>query len=125
LLKALNLTLTQEAIPPFGYEQNYQQFYQYYTGYSSISDGLGFCGQTQIAVPKDKSVTALSDQGEVLLYVEATNVWGTTFHQVVSVQSYSAPKWEIPINEATLYLVAIVVIAIVIGFVTYLIRSKQ
>jgi hypothetical protein len=125
LLKALNLTVTQEAIMPFGYEQNYQQFYQYYTGYSSISEGLGFCGQTQIAVPKDKSVTALSGQGEVLLYVEATNVWGATFHQVVSVQPYSAPKWEIPFNEATIYLVAIVVVTIVINLVTYLIRANQ
>ena len=125
LLKALNLTLTQESVPPFGYEQNYQQFYQYYTGYSSISDGLGFCGQTQIAVPKDKAVTALSGQGEVLLYVEATNVWGTTFHQIISVQPYSAPKWEIPINEATIYLVAIVIIAIVTSFIIYMIRTKQ
>ncbi|MDR2202801.1 MAG: hypothetical protein LBE76_00540 [Nitrososphaerota archaeon] len=76
-------------------------------------------------MPKDKGVTALSGQGEVLLYVEATNVWGTTFHQVVSVQPYSAPKWEIPINQATVYLVAIVIIAIVTGFVTYLLKAKQ
>jgi len=125
LLKTLNLTLTQESIPPSGYEQNYQQFYQYYTGSSSISDGLGFCGQTQVVAPKDKAVTALLGQGEVLLYVEATNVWGTTFHQIVSVQPYSAPKWEIPINEATIYLVAIVIIAIVTSFIIYMIRTKQ
>ena len=122
-LKTIELTLPQEQIqmPP-----EHEQFYQYYSGYSEIlEDILGFCGQAQIVVYKDRGVTALSGQGEVLLYVEATNVWGTTFHQIVSVQPYSAPKWEIPINEATIYLVAIVIIAIVIGFATYLIRAKQ
>ncbi|MCL1976652.1 MAG: hypothetical protein FWG55_00855 [Candidatus Bathyarchaeota archaeon] len=129
LLKTLNLTttLTEEQIKPSGYEKNYQQFYQYYEGYSSISEAesLGFFGQTQIAVPKDKGVVALTDQNEALFYVEATNVWGTSFHQVVSVQPYAAPKWEIPLNQVTIYLAAIVIIAIITSFTIYLIRTKQ
>ncbi|MCL1976507.1 MAG: hypothetical protein FWG55_00105, partial [Candidatus Bathyarchaeota archaeon] len=129
LLKTLNLTttLSEEQIKPSGYEQNYQQFYQYYEGYSSISESesLGFCGQTQIAIPKDKGVVTLTDQGEALFYVEATNVWGTTFRQIVSVQPYAAPKWEIPINQVTVYLVIIVVIAVVVSLVIYLIKAKQ
>jgi len=129
LLKTFNLTttLSEEQIQPSGYEQNYQQFYQYYEGYSSISEteSLGFCGKTQIAMPKDKETVALTDQGEALVYVEATNVWGTTFHHIVSVQPYSTPKWEIPLNQVTVYLVVIVVIAVVVSLVIYLIKAKQ
>jgi hypothetical protein len=129
LLKTLNLTttLSEEQIKPAGYEQNYQQFYQYYEGYSSISESesLGFCGQTQIAIPKDKRVVVLTDQGEAMFFVEATNVWGTSFHQVVSVQPYAAPKWEIPLNQVTICLVAIVIIAVVVSLVIYLIKAKQ
>ena len=129
LLKTLNLTIPQAPqTQPLDYEQNYQQFYQYYEGYSSISqenEGLGFCGQAQIAIPKDKSVGALTDQGEAMFYVEATNVWGTTFHQILSVQPYSAPKWTIPFNEVTVYLVTIVVIAVIVSLVIYLIKANQ
>ncbi|MCL2135374.1 MAG: hypothetical protein FWH37_07485 [Candidatus Bathyarchaeota archaeon] len=43
LLKTLNLTLIHEPVPPLWYERSYKQFYQYYTGYGSIFEGLGFC----------------------------------------------------------------------------------
>jgi uncharacterized membrane protein (DUF106 family) len=60
-----------------------------------------------------------------MFYVEATNVWGTTFHQILSVQPYSAPKWTIPFNEVTVYLVTIVVIAVIVSLVIYLIKANQ
>jgi hypothetical protein len=126
LLKALNLTLTQEPSKPLGYEQNYQQFYQYYEGYSSISDGfLGFCGQTQIAVPKDKSTTAPTDQDTIWLYIEATNIWGTTFHQIITVQPYTTPNWNIPLNQVTMYLIVLVAIAVLVSLITYYIKTIQ
>jgi len=127
LLKTLNLTMPQtQQTQPSDYEQNYQQFYQYYQGSSSIlEENIGFFGQTQLAISKDKSIVALTGQGEALFYVEATNVWGTVFHQIVAVQPYSAPKWEIPFNQVTGYLVIIVVIAVVMSFVIYLIKAKQ
>jgi hypothetical protein len=127
LLKSLNLTMpqTQQTLPS-DYEKNYTQFYQYYEGSSSIlEDTIGFFGQTQIAVPKDKTVVALTDQGEAMFYVEATNVWGTTFHQIISVQPYSTHKWEIPFNQTTIYLLAIVIVAIIMSLVMYIIRAKQ
>jgi hypothetical protein len=123
LLKTLELTLPQQQIklPP-----QHEQFYQYYQGYSAVfEDILGFHGQTQIAVQKDQTTTPLTKQGEALLYVEATNVWGTTFHQIIAVQPYSTPKWDIPFTQATIYLVIIVVAAIITSFVAYLIRAKQ
>jgi hypothetical protein len=123
LLKTLDLTIPQEQVqmPP-----EHEQFYQYYTGYSAIlEDNLGFQGQTQIPIQKDKTTTALTKQGEALIYVEAVNVWGTTFHQIIAVQPYLAPKWDIPFNQATLYLLIIVIVAILISFVVYLIRAKQ
>ncbi|MDR0372558.1 MAG: hypothetical protein LBI79_03215 [Nitrososphaerota archaeon] len=123
LLKTLELTIPQEQVqmPP-----EHEQFYQYYSGYSAIfEDILGFQGQTQIAIQKDKTTTALTKQGEALLYVEATNVWGTTFHQIIPIQPYSAPKWNIPLNQATTYLVVIVIVAILVSFVTYLVKAKQ
>jgi hypothetical protein len=127
VLKTLNLTLPQEQVQtPANYdEQNAQQFYQYYTGYSSVfGEVLGFCGQTQIALQKNPSTTALTPQGEALLYVEATNVWGTTFHQIISVQPYAKPQWNIPLNEVTLALVVLIVIAILVSFAVYLIKAK-
>ena len=127
LQKTLNLTQPHQQVPP---PQNYDvqtaQFYQYYEGYSSVfSDALGFCGQTQLALSKDPTLTALTDQGEALIYVEATNVWGTTFHQIIAVQPYTAPKWVLPLNQATIYLAIIVIFAIITNFVIYLIRAKQ
>ena len=122
LLKTVELTIPQEQVqlPP-----EHEQYYQYYTGYSTIlEDILGFCGQTQIPIQKNKTTTALTKQGETLLYVEATNVWGTTFHQIISVQPYSTPQWHIPLNQATLYLITIVIIAIILSFVAYLIRAR-
>ena len=123
LLKTLELTLPQEQVqlPP-----EHEQFYQYYSGYSAMfEDIFGFYGQTQIPIQKDKTTTALTKQGEALLYVEATNVWGTTFHQIISIQPYSAPKWDIPLNQATTYLIVIVIVAILVSFVTYFVKAKQ
>jgi len=128
LLKTMNLTLPQEQIQkPLGYEENYQQFYQQYQGYSTITkeETGGFCGQTQIALSKDQTIVALTEQGEALLYIEATNVWGTTFHQIIPVQPYAKPQWEIPFDKATTYLIAIVIIAIILSIAMYLIRTKQ
>ncbi|MDR0460627.1 MAG: hypothetical protein LBH62_04220 [Nitrososphaerota archaeon] len=123
LLKTLQLTLPQEQIQM---SPQHEQFIQYYQGYSAVfEDILGFHGQTQIAVQKDKTTTALTKQDEALLYVEATNIWGTTFHQITPIQPYSASKWEIPINEATIYLVAIIIIAIIVSLLLYIIRAKQ
>jgi len=122
-LKTLELTLPQEQVqmPP-----EHEQFYQYYSGYSEVfEDILGFWGKTQIAVSKNKAVVALTNQGEALLYVEATNIWGTTFHHIITVQPYSTPKWEIPFTQATIYLLTIVIVAIIISFAVYLIRAKQ
>ena len=122
-LKSLELTIPQEQVqmPP-----EHEQFIQYYTGYSTILEGiLGFQGQTQIAIQKDKATTALTQQGNALLYVEATNVWGTVFHQIIAVQPYSAPKWEIPFNQVTTYLVVIVIVAIILSFIVHMIRVKQ
>lgn len=123
LLKTLQLTMPQEQIQM---SPQHEQFIQCYQGYSTVfEDILSFHGQTQIAVQKDKTVTALTKQGEALLYVEATNIWGTTFHQITPVQPYSAPKWEIPLNEATIYLIAIIIIAIIVSFLLYIVRVKQ
>ena len=126
VLKTLNLTMPQEQIQaPIDYEHNAQQFYQYYTGYSSVyADVLGFCGQTQIAIQKNQDVIALTSQGQALLYVEAVNVWGTTFHQVVPIEPYSKPYWNIPLNEVTIFLVILVVVAILAGFLVYFIKAK-
>ena len=123
LLKTLELTLPQEQVqmPP-----EHEQFYQYYTGYSAVfEDLLGFQGQTQIAIQKDKTTVATTSSGQALLYVEATNVWGTTFHQIVFVEPYSTPNGFIPFSEATMYLIAIVIIAIIVSFVVYLVKAKQ
>ena len=127
LQKTLNLTQPQQQIQtPPNYDKQTAQFYQYYEGYSSIfSEALGFCGQTQLALSKDPTLTALTDQGEALLYVEATNVWNTTFHQIIAVQPYSDPKWNIPLNQATIYLTIIIIVAILTSFTIYLIRAKQ
>ena len=129
VLKTWNLTMPQEQVQaPSGYDdgQNVAQFYQYYTGYSSVFDEgvLGFWGQTQIAIQKDQSVVALTGQGEALLYVEAVNVWGTTFHQVVPIEPYSKPSWDIPLNEVTIFLVVLVVIAILVSFLVYFLKAK-
>jgi ABC-type multidrug transport system permease subunit len=123
LLKTIELTLPQEQVkmPP-----EHEQFYQYYSGYSAIfEDILGFQGQTQITIQKDKTTVALTSSGEALLYVEATNVWGTTFHQIISVQPYSTPQWHVPLTQATIYLIVIVIIAIIVSFVTYFVKAKQ
>jgi hypothetical protein len=128
LLKTMNLTLPQEQTQkPLGYEDNYQQFYQQYQGYSTIAkeEAWGFCGQTQIALSKDQKIVALTEQNEALLYIEATNVWGTTFHQIIPVQPYAKPQWEIPFDKATTYLITIVIIAIILSLVMYMIRTKQ
>jgi hypothetical protein len=128
LLKTMNLTLPQEQTQkPLGYEENYQQFYQQYQGYSTIAkeETWGFCGQTQIALSKDQKIVALTEQNEALLYIEATNVWGTTFHQIIPVQPYAKPQWEIPFDKATTYLITIVIIAIILSLVMYMIRTKQ
>ncbi|MDR0374049.1 MAG: hypothetical protein LBI79_11005 [Nitrososphaerota archaeon] len=128
LLKTLNLTLpqTQIQIPPDynGDEQN-PQIYLYYSGYSSIFEGaLGFCGQTQIAIPKDQSLTVIADHETILLYVEATNVWGTNFHQIIPLQPYTSPKWETFLHETALYLLVIVILAIVVSLAVYLLKTK-
>jgi hypothetical protein len=123
LLKTIELTLPQEQVqmPP-----EHEQFYQYYSGYSAIfEDILGFQGQTQIPIQKTKTTTALTSSGEALLYIEATNVWGTTFHQIIPIQPYSTPQWHIPLTQATTYLIAIVIIAIIMSIVTYLVKTKQ
>ncbi|MCL2643555.1 MAG: hypothetical protein FWD52_08640 [Candidatus Bathyarchaeota archaeon] len=123
LLKTLQLTLPQEQVqlPP-----EHEQFYQYYQGYSTVyEDILGFHGQTQIAVQKDQTTKPLTGQGEALLYIEATNIWGTTFHQITPISPYSKPHWNIPLNEVTIYLIAIILIAIVASFITYFIKAKQ
>jgi hypothetical protein len=123
LLKTVELTLPQEQVqmPP-----EHEQFYQYYTGYSAIfADILGFHGQTQIPIQKDKTTTALTSSGEALLYVEATNIWGITFHQIIAVQPYTTPNWNIPLNQATIYLITIVAIAIIVSLLTYYIKTLQ
>jgi len=123
LLRTLELTLPQEQVqmPP-----EHEQFIQYYSGYSAVfEDLLGFQGQTQIAIQKDKTTVATTSSGQALLYVEATNVWGTTFHQIVFVEPYSTPNWFIPFSEATMYLIAIVIIAIIVSFFVYLVKAKQ
>jgi len=122
LLKTLELTLPQQQVqlPP-----EHEQFIQYYQGYSAVfEDILGFQGQTQIAIQKDQTVTALTTQGEALLYVEATNIWGTTFHQITPINPYTKPHWIIPLNEVTIYLITIVIIAILVSFILYIIRTK-
>jgi len=128
LLKTLNLTTTHQPIQaPPDYTQNYP-FYQYYTGSSSIFEEestLGFCGQTQITLQKDQNLAAPTTQNTVWLYVEATNVWGTSFHQIISLQPYSSPKWETALNETAMYLVILIVIAIVLSLAVYAIRIKQ
>jgi hypothetical protein len=123
LIKTLQLTLPQEQVQM---STEHEQFYQYYQGYSAVfEDILGFCGQTQIAVQKDQTTIPLTGQGEALLYVEATNIWGTTFHSIVSIQPYSKPHWNIQLNNVTIYLIAIILIAIVASFITYFIKAKQ
>jgi hypothetical protein len=123
LIKTLQLTLPQEQVQM---SPEHEQFYQYYQGYSAVfEDILGFCGQTQIAVQKDQTTIPLTGQGEALLYVEATNIWGTTFHSIVSIQPYSKPHWNIQLNNVTIYLIAIILITIVASFITYFIKAKQ
>ncbi|MDR0373106.1 MAG: hypothetical protein LBI79_06070 [Nitrososphaerota archaeon] len=122
-LKTLELTLPQEQVqmPP-----SHEQFYQYYQGYSAIlEDILGFSGQTQIPIQKDQTTIALTSSSEALLYVEATNVWGTTFHQIITVQPYTTPSWNIPLNQATLYLITLITIAIIVSLITYYIKTIQ
>jgi hypothetical protein len=128
MLKTMNLTLPQEQTQkPLGYEENYQQFYQQYQGYSTITkeETWGFSGQTQIAISKDQKIATLTEQGEALLYIEATNVWGTTFHQIIPIQPYAKPIWDIPFDKATTYLIAIVIIAIILSLISYFIKTKQ
>jgi hypothetical protein len=128
MLKTMNLTLPQEQTQkPLGYEENYQQFYQQYQSYSTITkeETWGFSGQTQIAISKDQKIATLTEQGEALLYIEATNVWGTTFHQIIPIQPYAKPQWEIPFDKATTYLIAIVIIAIILSIISYFIKTKQ
>ncbi|MCL2173253.1 MAG: hypothetical protein FWB84_06410 [Candidatus Bathyarchaeota archaeon] len=123
LLKTLQLTLPQEQIQM---SPQHEQFIQYYQGYSNVfEDILGFHDQTQIAVQKDQTTIPLTAQGEALLYVEATNIWGTTFHSIVSIQPYSKPHWNIQLNNITTCLIAIILIAIVISFITYFIKTRQ
>jgi hypothetical protein len=123
LLKTLQLTLSQEQVQM---SPEHEQFIQYYQGYSNVfEDVLGFHGQTQIAVQKDQTTTPLTGQGEALLYIEATNIWGTTFHQITPISPYSKPHWDIPFNEVTIYLIAIVIIAIILSVIAYLIKTKQ
>ena len=122
LLKTLDLTLPQEQVQM---SPEHEQFYQYYQGYSNVfEDVLGFHGQTQIAIQKDQTTTPLTGQGEALLYVEATNIWGTTFHQITPISPYSKPHWDIPLNEVTIYLIALIVVAIIVSFIVYLIKAK-
>ncbi|MCL2135098.1 MAG: hypothetical protein FWH37_06045 [Candidatus Bathyarchaeota archaeon] len=126
LLKTIKLTMPQEQTQtPLNYEQNYQQFYQYYQGGSKIFvDNLGFQGQTQIAIAKNQNLKSLTQSDEALLYVEATNVWGTTFHTILPVQPYVKPNWDIPFTQTTVYILSIVIVAIVISFMVYLVRVK-
>jgi len=123
LLKTLQLTMPQEQIQM---SPEHEQFSQYYQGYSTVfEDNLGFQGQTQIALQKDQTVTALTTQDEALLYVEATNIWDTTFHNIVSIQPYSKPHWDIPLNEVTMYLITLIIIAIIASFIIYFIKARQ
>ncbi|MDR1992958.1 MAG: hypothetical protein LBQ98_05615 [Nitrososphaerota archaeon] len=75
-------------------------------------------------IRKKQTTTTLTNSGETLLYVEATNVWGTTFHQIITVQPYATPKWEIPFNKTTIYLTAIITLTIITSFITYFIKTK-
>jgi len=123
LLKTLELTLPQDQVQM---SPEHEQFYQYYQGYSAVfEDVLGFQGQTQIAIQKDKTTVATTSSGQALLYVEATNVWDTTFYQIVFAEPYSTPNWYIPFTQTTIYLITITIITIIISFVTYLIKAKQ
>ena len=123
LLRTLELTLPQEQVQM---PSEHEQFYQYYQSYSAVfEDLLGFQGQTQIAIQKDKTTVATTSSDQAVLYVEATNVWGTTFHQTVFVEPYSTPNWLIPFSEATMCFIAIVIISIITSFVVYLVKTKQ
>ncbi|MDR1992993.1 MAG: hypothetical protein LBQ98_05800 [Nitrososphaerota archaeon] len=126
MLKTLALVLPQtQPQSLLDYQETYQTIQQYYPGYSAISnDTWGFCGQTQLVVPKDQTVVALTEQNQALLYVEATNIWGTTFHQSLAVQPYVTPRWAIPFNQATLYLLALVIVVILANFVLYALRNQ-
>jgi len=120
-LKTIELTAPQQqTITLPNYTQDHQQFYQYYKGSSSIFDNnLGFKGQTQITLPKNQNTIALTQSGNALLYIEATNIWNTTFHTITPIQPYTKPKWELPLTQTTLYLLAIAIIAIIISLITY------
>jgi hypothetical protein len=85
VLKTIELTVPQKQTQaPLNYTQDFQQFYQYYQGGSTIfDDNLGFEGQIQLAVAKNQNTKALTQTDKALLYVEATNVWGTTFHTII------------------------------------------
>jgi hypothetical protein len=123
LLRSLELTLPQDQVKM---PSEHEQFIQYYQGYSAVfEDILGFQGQTQIAIQKDKTTVATTSSGQALLYVEATNIWGTNFHQIVFVEPYSMPNWFIPFSEVIMYLIAIVIIAIIVSFFVYLVKAKQ
>ncbi len=126
LLNTFNLTLPQThiTVPP-DYQQNYQ-LYQHYEGYSSIYDeNLGFGGQTQIIIPKDHSTTALTGYDEVLLYVEAKNVWDTKFHTIIAIQPYAISQWEVFLDEVAVYLFITIAVAIVLSLAIYIIKGKS
>jgi len=126
LLKTLNLTQPQTTQPPLHYDLQTAQYPQYYPDYSSaFNEALGFCGQTQIALPKNQNLTPLTDQNQALLYIEATNIWNTTFHKILLIQPYTKPQWEIPLNQAATYLLIIIILTIIVSFVICAIRAKQ
>jgi hypothetical protein len=126
VLKTFELSVPQEqTMMPLNYEQNYQQFYQHYQGGSTIfDDNLGFEGQTQLVVAKNQNTQALTQAGKTLLYVEATNIWGTTFHTITPVEPYIKPTWQIPLTQTTLYLLIIALTAITTSLILYFTKSQ-
>jgi hypothetical protein len=57
--------------------------------------------------------------------VEATNVWDTSFHQIIALQPHSSPKWETALNEAALYLIALLIVAIILSLSVYAIQINR
>ena len=117
-LFTVNLTAPEERISELNFSG--------YRGYSAIHGGaLGFSGQTELFIVKDPEMKALPGYNGTLLLIEAENVWGTTFHTVVAVQSWSKTFIEVMFEQVALALFGVAMAAVIVGLIMRFLRESR
>lgn len=117
-LFTVNLTAPEQRISELNFSG--------YQGYSAIHGGvLGFSGQTELYIVKDPEMKALPGYNGTLLLIEATNVWGTTFHTVVAVQPWGKTFIEVMFEQVAYALFGVAMAAVIVGLVIRFLRESR